>query len=160
MEENVGIILLVIVIFVTLALNILIWCLIFKKAGYGAAFGLLMLIPLVNLVMLLILAFGKWPVLRELEQLRQQISYRTVPGGHAIYPGVTQHVTTTQPSQTHRSTAFEPQQSASSLQASMGTVAQTQAQISSPTCPSCGTKARADARFCPNCGSRLDQAGR
>ncbi len=53
-----------------------IWWMIFKKAGYGGAMGLLMFIPLVNFIVLLILAYGKWPVLRELEQYRQQLGIR------------------------------------------------------------------------------------
>ena len=55
-----------------LVLGILVWWKIFAKAGYGGAFGLLMLVPGVNLVMICILAFGKWPVLREVEELRRQ----------------------------------------------------------------------------------------
>ena len=55
-----------------LLLVVLVWWKIFTKAGYGGAFGLLMLVPGVNLVMICILAFGKWPVLREVEELRRQ----------------------------------------------------------------------------------------
>jgi hypothetical protein len=47
-----------------------VWWKIFDKAGYGGPFGLLMIVPLANLVMLCVLAFGKWPVLQELESLR------------------------------------------------------------------------------------------
>jgi hypothetical protein len=57
-----------------LFLAVFVWWKIFAKAGYGGAFGLLMLVPLVNLVMILILAFGKWPVLREVEELRRQLN--------------------------------------------------------------------------------------
>jgi hypothetical protein len=56
-----------------LVLAVMVWWKIFAKAGYGGAFGLLMLIPVVNLVMICILAFGKWPVLREVEELRRQV---------------------------------------------------------------------------------------
>jgi len=35
---------------------------IFKKAGLGAALSLLMWIPLVNLIMLYVLAFSRWKV--------------------------------------------------------------------------------------------------
>jgi len=38
---------------------------IFAKAGFSGALSLLMLIPLVNLVMLLYLAFAQWPALKE-----------------------------------------------------------------------------------------------
>jgi hypothetical protein len=50
----------------------LIHCKIFSKAGYPWALGLLMLVPIANLVMLLVLAFGDWPIHREMRLLRQQ----------------------------------------------------------------------------------------
>jgi uncharacterized membrane protein len=50
-----------------------IWWKIFKKAGYSGALGLLMFIPLINFILLLILAFNKWPIQRQLEQLQQQL---------------------------------------------------------------------------------------
>jgi len=49
-----------------------IYCKIFAKAGYCWALGLLMMVPVVNIIMLCVLAMGDWPVLRELHQLRQQ----------------------------------------------------------------------------------------
>ena len=48
-----------------------IWCRIFGKAGYHGAMGLLMFIPVVNLVMILVLAFKKWPIEDELKSLRK-----------------------------------------------------------------------------------------
>ena len=48
----------------------LIYCKIFSKAGYHWAMGLLMLIPVANLIMLLVLAFGEWPIEREVKALR------------------------------------------------------------------------------------------
>lgn len=47
-------------------------CLIFAKAGYHWALGLLVLIPLANLIMLVYFALDRWPVLRELEQLKSR----------------------------------------------------------------------------------------
>jgi len=38
------------------------WWRVFRKAGYPGALGLLMIIPLVNFLMLMILAFSAWPV--------------------------------------------------------------------------------------------------
>jgi hypothetical protein len=38
---------------------------IFRKAGYSQWLGLLMVVPIVNLVMLYFLAFSDWPRLRE-----------------------------------------------------------------------------------------------
>jgi hypothetical protein len=59
---------------VMIIVSVLIWWKIFSKAGYSGAMGLLMFIPLVNLIMLLILAFGEWPIQREVQQLRQQLA--------------------------------------------------------------------------------------
>lgn len=51
-------------------LGVVIWWKIFAKAGYSGALGLLMLVPLVNFVLLLVLAFGTWPIHEELEHAR------------------------------------------------------------------------------------------
>jgi hypothetical protein len=51
----------------------IVYCMIFSKAGYCWALGLLMFLPIINIVMLLILAFGDWPVRRELRFLKQQL---------------------------------------------------------------------------------------
>lgn len=40
---------------------------IFRKAGYSQWLGVLMVVPIVNLVMLYFLAFSDWPRLRERE---------------------------------------------------------------------------------------------
>jgi hypothetical protein len=52
--------------------SIIIYWKIFSKAGYSGALGLLMLVPIANIIMLCVLAFGEWPIYRELNQLRQQ----------------------------------------------------------------------------------------
>jgi len=59
-------------VLIILALVVIVWWRIFAKTGYGGPFGLLMLIPLVNLVMMFVLAFAKWPIEKELEELRRQ----------------------------------------------------------------------------------------
>ncbi|MHC4498390.1 MAG: hypothetical protein ACYS21_04660 [Planctomycetota bacterium] len=53
---------------------VMVWayCRIFGKAGYPWALGLLMLVPIANRVMPLVLAFGDWPIQKELRLLRQQ----------------------------------------------------------------------------------------
>ena len=56
---------------------IVIWWKIFSKAGYSGAVGLLMFIPIVNLIALLILAFGEWPIQREVQMLRQQLAQQS-----------------------------------------------------------------------------------
>jgi len=55
------------------AINILIFCKIFAKAGYCWALGLLMLVPIANIVMLFVLAFADWPIQKEMRLLKQQV---------------------------------------------------------------------------------------
>jgi hypothetical protein len=45
---------------------------IFSKAGYPGIMGIAMLVTLLNVVMLFFLGFSDWPVLRELNMLRQR----------------------------------------------------------------------------------------
>jgi len=56
----------VIAIFVllTVILQIFLWWRVFSKAGYSGAMGLIILVPFGILIMLCILAFSNWPVLR------------------------------------------------------------------------------------------------
>jgi uncharacterized membrane protein YhaH (DUF805 family) len=56
--------------------SILIYWKIFSKAGYSGAMSLLMLVPIANIVVICILAFGEWPIYRELNQLRMQAMNR------------------------------------------------------------------------------------
>src|SRR5213080_3104804 len=63
------VIMLAIVIF-----SVIVWWKIFAKAGYSGAMGLLMFVPIANLIVLCILAFGEWPIYRELRALREQVS--------------------------------------------------------------------------------------
>jgi len=60
------------VVLVVTAIKLLICCKIFSKAGYSWALGLLMLIPIVNIIMAFFIAFADWPVQKELRRLRQQ----------------------------------------------------------------------------------------
>lgn len=46
------------------------FCLIFRKAGYSWALGHLMLVPLVNIVMFVLLALGRWPIEDRLDKAR------------------------------------------------------------------------------------------
>jgi len=68
---GIGIVVLGFFMLLMLVLTIVIWWKIFSKAGYSGAMALLMLIPIVNFIMMLVLAFGKWPIHRELEYLKQ-----------------------------------------------------------------------------------------
>lgn len=52
---------------------VIIYWKIFSKAGYSGAMGLLMFVPIANIIVLCILAFGEWPIHRELNHLRQQV---------------------------------------------------------------------------------------
>jgi glycerol-3-phosphate acyltransferase PlsY len=45
---------------------------IFSKAGYPGALAIVMMIPILNLIMLVFLAFSEWPILRELQALRHR----------------------------------------------------------------------------------------
>jgi uncharacterized membrane protein YhaH (DUF805 family) len=58
---------------------IIIYWRIFSKAGYSGAMSLLMLVPIANLIVICILAFGEWPIHRELNQLRQQVAMMRPP---------------------------------------------------------------------------------
>lgn len=53
---------------------IIVYWKIFSKAGYSGAMSLLMLVPIANLIALCILAFGEWPIYRELNHLRQRVA--------------------------------------------------------------------------------------
>lgn len=55
---------------------IIIWWRIFSKAGYSGAMSLLLFIPIANLIVLCVLAFAEWPILKELNQLRQMAGQR------------------------------------------------------------------------------------
>jgi hypothetical protein len=46
------------------------WFFIYKKAGFHPAMGCLMFLPLVNVIMLFILAFTEWPLERDLRESR------------------------------------------------------------------------------------------
>ena len=56
----VGLLVLVFGLVIT-AVTILVYCRIFSKAGYHWALGLLMLVPIANIIMPFVLAFGDWP---------------------------------------------------------------------------------------------------
>jgi heme/copper-type cytochrome/quinol oxidase subunit 2 len=62
----------IVIIFALLMTILVVWsfCRIFRKAGYNWAWGLLWLVPIGNIVALLMLAFGDWPILKEMRQLK------------------------------------------------------------------------------------------
>jgi uncharacterized membrane protein YhaH (DUF805 family) len=60
------------IVLVVVAIKLWICCKIFAKAGYSWALGLLMLIPIVNIIMAFFLAFADWPIHKELRSLKQK----------------------------------------------------------------------------------------
>ena len=64
----------ILIALIAVAIKVLIFCKIFSKAGYSWALGLLMLVPIANIIMAFFLAFGDWPIRRELRLLKQQVN--------------------------------------------------------------------------------------
>lgn len=58
------------VVLTTSVLTAVAFWFIFKKLGYSGLFSLLMAVPGVNVVVLFVLAFTEWPVLKELREQR------------------------------------------------------------------------------------------
>ena len=54
----------VLVYFAVAGLFALIWVNIYRKAGYDKWLGLIMLVPVVNLIAMLKFAFDEWPISR------------------------------------------------------------------------------------------------
>ena len=67
--------LLVLAVLFSSAVTAIAWCFIWKRAGYSWALGLLMLLPVANIVAFFVLAFSRWPVQRRLDRLEGR------PGG-------------------------------------------------------------------------------
>ncbi len=72
-----GLLLLLLIMFgffvglIAVAIKVLIFCKIFSKAGYSWALGLLILVPIADIIMAFYLAFDDWPVQKELRKLKQ-----------------------------------------------------------------------------------------
>jgi magnesium-transporting ATPase (P-type) len=64
---------------IVVIIKAVIYCKVFSKAGYHWALGLLALIPILNIIMPFVLAFGQWPIRMELEELRRQLPQRPSP---------------------------------------------------------------------------------
>ena len=85
-----------------LVFTIIIYWRIVSKAGYNGAWSLLLFVPIVNLIMICIFAFGEWPIYRELNQLRQQVAmgqqqYQQYPQPPQQYQQYPQHPQNPQP---------------------------------------------------------------
>ena len=72
--EAILIIFIAFIVLVFTAIKVFSFCRIFSKIGYSWAFGLLMLLPLSEVVIPLILALIDWPVSKELRLLKQEQS--------------------------------------------------------------------------------------
>ena len=59
-------------VLIAVAIKLLIFCKIFSKAGYSWALGLLILVPVVNIIAAFFLAFADWPIRKELRSLKLQ----------------------------------------------------------------------------------------
>ena len=64
MAESVSVVLTIVFIIVVAALVVWPYSRIFRKAGFSPWLGLLMLVPIVNIVMIFFLAFADWPALK------------------------------------------------------------------------------------------------
>ena len=53
-------------------LMVWVYCRIFAKTGFSWALGLLMFVPIANIIMLFVLAFSDWPIEKELRMLKRQ----------------------------------------------------------------------------------------
>ena len=62
----------VLIAMVVAAIKAIIFCKIFSKAGYPWALGLLMMVPIADIIMAFVLAFGAWPIERQLQTLQQR----------------------------------------------------------------------------------------
>ncbi len=69
-----------IIALVATAVQVLIYCKIFAKAGYHWAYGLLIIVPIAQFIVPFYLAFADWPVEKELRELRQRTG--TTPTGY------------------------------------------------------------------------------
>ncbi len=61
---------LIVIVFVLLIPAMLAWR-ICSKTGFPGVLGLLMLVPVANLILLCVLAFAEWPIERELREARR-----------------------------------------------------------------------------------------
>jgi hypothetical protein len=69
-----GIFMILVMLFVLIIaiIQIVAFCKIFSKAGFSWVLGLLMLVPIANIIMFFFLAFAEWPIQRELRSYKQQ----------------------------------------------------------------------------------------
>ena len=66
-----GLLTIFIIVVVAIVVMLIPYWKIYQRTGQSGAMALLLLIPLINIIMLFILAFGEWPIERELNELRR-----------------------------------------------------------------------------------------
>ena len=74
LAELILILFIAVIVLAFTAIKVFSFCRIFSKAGYSWAFGLLMLLPLSEVVIPLILALIDWPVCKEIRLFKQEQS--------------------------------------------------------------------------------------
>jgi len=70
-----------VIILIVVAITIIPYWKIYQRTGQSGAMSLLQLIPLVNIIMLYILAFGDWPIERELGEVKQKLRKQSMDDG-------------------------------------------------------------------------------
>lgn len=74
---------------ISLAFTILIYCKLSSKAGYHWAMGLLMFVPIANIIIMFMYVFGQWPIQRELAALKHAGMAPPPPGQpHESFRGI------------------------------------------------------------------------
>ncbi len=130
-------------IFITMA-----WWKIFKKAGYSGAMFILMFIPIANIITFFIFAYGKWPILRELESYRYQLGLSGLSIPSATLPATNQRAI--------GETIIEDQSSAQTVVSrQLNNIEKEGEEIKEINCTKCGRKLKNIYRFCPKCGIKL-----
>jgi len=82
MDEETFQIIIYLLVYALLTLGL--WGTIFVKAGYSGWWGLLMLIPGVNLVMIIIFLVRQWPIQREVRELRMRYGHGTEEDAYSL----------------------------------------------------------------------------
>ena len=82
----VGVMILLYVVFIVAIIAFMVWIYwrIAAKMGFNPALSLLMLVPIANLVIIIMVAFGRWPIEEERDALRAKLG-----GAPGVMPGGT-----------------------------------------------------------------------
>jgi hypothetical protein len=91
----IGVILIVLFYLAAIGFGIYLYMRVARKSGYPMAYGLLMLIPVANLVFIIMFVFTEWPIERRVRELEQALATAgglpgpgaSAYGGAAGYPG-------------------------------------------------------------------------